>query len=44
MNRRLALAASQQFNFQSGVPGLARTDAQIVHNVFMLRAVAMAGN
>jgi hypothetical protein len=44
LNRRLALAASQQFNFQSGVPGLARTDAEIVHNVFMLRAVALAGN
>jgi hypothetical protein len=40
LTRRLSLSASHQFNFQSGVPGLARPDAEIVHNTFMLRAVA----
>lgn len=40
LTRRLSLSASHQFNFQSGVPGLARPDAEIVHNLFMLRAVA----
>ncbi|HEY2946031.1 MAG TPA: hypothetical protein VGN09_26605 [Vicinamibacteria bacterium] len=43
LNRRLSLSASHQFNFQSGVPGLAR-NAEIVHNAFVLRAVATAGN
>jgi hypothetical protein len=40
LTRRLSVSASHQFNFQSGVPGLARSDAEIVHNTFMLRAVA----
>jgi hypothetical protein len=43
LNRRLSLSASHQFNFQSGVPGLTR-NAEIVHNAFVLRAVATAGN
>ena len=40
LTRRLALSASHQFNFQSGVPGLTRPDAQIVHNAFTVRATA----
>ena len=39
-SRRLSLEASHQFSFQSGVPGLARPDAEIVHNAFMVRATA----
>jgi hypothetical protein len=42
LTRRLSLSASHQFNFQSGVPGFARSNAEIVHNAFMLRAVAAA--
>ena len=44
LNRRLSLSASHQFNFQSGVPGLAEANTQIVHNAFVLRAVAASGN
>ena len=42
LTRRLSLSASHQFNFQSGVPGLAGPQAEIVHNAFVLRAVAAA--
>ena len=40
LTRRLSLSASHQFTLQRGVPGLARPDAEIVHNALMLRAVA----
>jgi hypothetical protein len=40
LTRRLSLSASHQFNLQSGAPGFARPNAEIVHNVFTLRAVA----
>ena len=40
LNRRLTLSASHQFNFQSGVPGLAGPNVEIVHNAFVVRAVA----
>jgi hypothetical protein len=42
LNRRLSLSASHQFNFQSGVPGLTGSNAEIVHNAFVLRAVAVS--
>jgi hypothetical protein len=44
LTRRLTVSASHQFNFQSGVPGLARPDAEITRNAFVLRAVASSGN
>lgn len=40
LTRRLSLSASHQFNLQSGAPGFAQPNMEIVHNVFTLRAVA----
>jgi hypothetical protein len=42
LTSRLALSASHQFNFQSGVPAPMALTTEIVHNGFALRAVAIA--
>lgn len=42
LTSRISLSASHQFNFQSGVPALTAPLTEIVHNGFVLRAVATA--